>query len=320
MKRYRRLSRNERDEIAVLLARKWPMRKIAFLMGRSHTTLSRELKRNKGEKGYGPIEAQLSAYRRQHKTHRPPPKLTVNASLRKRITRELKKGWSPEIISGQLKRETGMCVVGHEAIYRWVYSDARKLIPSLVRSHRRRQHRHARPWPKRSIPQRISIAQRPMEINLRQVPGHWETDLVWGAGRCALQVSVERKTRFVRLRLLPNKTAQASYEALADILSSLPATLRQSFTYDNGSENFLHVEINQRFHMRSFFCQPYHAWEKGSVENTNGLIRRFLPKRSNFNRISPARIQRIEDWLNNRPRKCLNFNTSARAFQSLLVR
>jgi len=163
------------------------------------------------------------------------------------------------------------------------------------------------------IPQRVSIAQRPPEINLRQALGHWESDLVWGAGRCALQVSVERKTRFTRLRILPNKTAQASYDGLAAILSPLPSSLRKSITYDNGSENMLHVEINQRFQMRSFFCQPYHAWEKGTVENTNGLVRRLLPKRTNFNRISPARIQRIEDWLNARPRKCLNFNTPAEA-------
>ena len=318
MKTYRRLSKNDRDEIAVLLARKWPLRKIAFLMGRSHTTLSRELKRNNSPDGYRPIHAHLAASGRQHKAHRITPKLVKDKSLQDQVTQDLRKGWSPEIIAGELKRKTGHVVIGHEAIYRWIYSDARKLIPSLVRSHRKRQRRYSRPWPKRLIPQRVSIAKRPMEINLRQVPGHWETDLVWGSGRQALQVLVERQTRYVRLRLLSNKTALASYQGLCILLASIPTSLRQSITYDNGIENILHADINQRFQMRSFFCQPYHAWEKGTVENTNGLIRRFLPKRTNLDRISPDRIQRIEDWLNSRPRKCLNFQTPARALASLV--
>jgi IS30 family transposase len=318
MKTYRRLSRNERDEIAVLLARKWPIRKIAFLMSRSHGTISRELKRNQGKKGYGPIQAHLTAHGRQHKAHCPPPKLTLDLPLRNRVTRELKQGWSPEIIAGRLKRERGHPVIGHEAIYRWIYADARELIPSLVRSHRRRQSRSSRPWPRRLIPQRVSINQRPLEINLRQAPGHWETDLVWGSGSCALQVLVERQTRLVRLKILPNKTAQASYDALCLLFSSIHPGLRHTITYDNGVENLLHLEINQRFQMRSFFCEPYHAWEKGTVENTNGLVRRFLPKKTNLDTVSSARIQRIEDWLNNRPRKCLKFQTAVEALSSLL--
>ena len=318
MKTYRHLSRNERDEVAVLLARRASIRKIAFHLGRSPSTLSRELKRNKHSKGYGPIYAQLAAVRRRHKQHGPTPRLMRDKVLRQRVIRELKDGWSPEIIAGRLKQETGRCVIGHEAIYRWIYSHARHLAPYLVRSHRRRQHRSSRPWPNRLIPRRISITQRPMEINLRQVPGHWETDLVWGSGYRALQVLVERQTRFVRLISLPNKTAQASYNALAVLLSSVPGSLRRSITYDNGIENILHVEINERFHMRSFFCEPYHAWEKGTVENTNGLVRRFFPKRTNLDHVSPGRIQRIEDWLNNRPRKCLNFKTPAEALQRVL--
>ena len=118
MKTYRRLSRNDRDEIAVLLARKWPLRKIAFLMSRSHATISREIRHNKGKKGYGPIQAHLTAHGRQHKAHRPPPKLTLDPLLRARVTQDLKKGWSPEIIAGRLKREKGRAVIGHEAIYR----------------------------------------------------------------------------------------------------------------------------------------------------------------------------------------------------------
>lgn len=318
MKTYRRLSQNDRDEIAMLLARKWPVRRIAFQMSRSHSSILREVKRNKSKAGYGPIRAHLRAIHRQHHDHRPPLKLATQSSLRDRVTRELKRGWSPEIIAGGIKEEFGYPALSYEAIYRWIYSQARHLTPHLVRSHRRRRSRSIRPWPIRLIPQRVSIAKRPLDINLRQVPGHWETDLLWGSGGYALQVLVERQTRFVRLKLIPNKTAQASYEALCSLLASIPPYLRQSITYDNGIENILHVEINQRFHLRSYFCEPYHAWEKGTVENTNGLIRRFLPKKTNLNSVSPARIQRIEDWLNSRPRKCLKFKTPAFSFFSLV--
>ena len=294
MKTYRRLSRNERDEIAVLLARKWPLRKIAFLMSRSHATISRELKRNKGPKGYGPIHAHLKAHGRLHKTHRPPPKLRLDPQLRNRVTEDLKNGWSPEIISGRLKRERGNPVIGHEAIYRWIYSEAPSLIPCLVRSHRRRRPKGSRHLKKPLIPQRVSIHQRPESINLRQAPGDWETDLMIGSGRSALQVLVDRKSRFVRLRLIPNKSAQASYNALSFLFSSIPPARRHSITYDNGLENLLHVEINLRFGLRSYFCDPYHSWEKGTVENTNGLIRRFLPKKSNFDTVALSSLQRIE--------------------------
>ena len=318
MKTYRRLSRNERDEIAVLLARKWPIRKIAFMMGRSHSTLSRELRRHKSTYGYRPIEAHLEASRCQRKTHRRTLKLINDKALCGRISHDLKQGWSPEIIAGRLKRETGHLVIGHEAIYRWVYSQQRKLIPCLVRSHRQRRFRSAPPWPKRLIPQRVSIQSRPEEINHRQVPGHWETDLVWGSTRPALQVLVERQTRLVKLQIVPNKTAQASYHALSSLLSSIPVYLRHSITYDNGIENILHVEINQKFSMQSYFCQPYHSWEKGTVENTNGLIRRFLPKKTDLGSLSTATIPAIEHWLNSRPRKCLQFQTPAEAFLSLV--
>lgn len=318
MKTYRRLSQNDRDEIAVLLARKWPIRKIAFYMSRPHSTISRELKRNKNKNGYGPIRAHLQALARQRRSHLPPVKLALNKVLRDRVIRELKLCWSPEIIAGRLKRENGYTVISHEAIYRWVYAHAKKLIPYLVHSHRHRRHRSSQSWPKRLIPQRVSIHCRPEEINRRQVPGHWETDLVWGSSRYALQVLVERQTRFVKIKIIPNKSAQASYEALSSLLSSVPAHLRKSITYDNGIENILHVEINQKFSMRSFFCQPYHSWEKGSVENTNGLIRRFLPKKTDLRSVSPVRILRIEHWLNSRPRKCLQFQTAEEALLSLV--
>ena len=135
-----------------------------------------------------------------------------------------------------------------------------------------------------------------------------------GKGKSAIQVSVERKTRFSRLIKIPNKTSDVSRRALASILAPLPQHLKRSITYDNGSENFEHQLLNDQLGSVSYFCQPYHSWEKGTVENTNGLIRRFLPKKTNFDTLSVQQIHSVESWLNSRPRKCLDFKSPHEAF------
>ena len=179
-----------------------------------------------------------------------------------------------------------------------------------------RYRRRARPTYRTRIPHRISIDQRPENVNNRRVPGHWETDQLLSQGTTALQVLIERKTRFVNLKKVRNKTAQDSFDALSLMFSEVEQPLRQSITYDNGSENALHDYLNTRFNMKSYFCAPYHSWEKGSVENTNGLVRRFLPKGTNFDKLHPKIIKKIQLWLNHRPRKCLNFQTPAEAFRA----
>ena len=158
---------------------------------------------------------------------------------------------------------------------------------------------------------RVSIQNRPPEINERSEAGHWETDLVVGRGKSALQVLVERKSRMVKLQKIHRKTALASRLALSSLLQNVPAPLRRSITYDNGPENQEHDLLNERMQMLSYFCEPYHSWEKGTVENTNGLILRFFPKRTNFDTIAESEIQQVESWLNQRPRKCLNYKTPA---------
>lgn len=318
MKKYRRLSHNEREEITVLINRGKSIRQVACWLGRSHTSLSRELRRNEGRKKYRPWKAHEQALENRRTSHRRPLKIGLNSGLQRRIENELKTGWSPEIIAALLRGEKGSTLVCTETIYQWIYKQSRSSIKHLVRHHSRRRPRHARPWPNRLIPQRVSIQERPLNVNLRQVPGHWEADLIVGPGTAALQVLVERQTRYVRIQKIPNRTAQAAYDALCFLFSSVHPSLRGSVTYDNGLENLLHADINQRFGLRSFFCEPYHAWEKGSVENTNGLIRRFLPKGTDLATIPPRRIQFIEDWLNNRPRKCLNFNSSADVLRQLV--
>lgn len=228
----------------------------------------------------------------------------------------LRFGWSPEIIAGRLKDLQGVHVISHEAIYRWIYKDAQPLIRYLVRRHPKRFPRQARKL-RRQIHGRVSVHQRPGAANRRAEPGHWEADLLIGSGSSALQVTVERQSRFTRLQKIPDRSAQAAFHALHRILNPFPPLLRRSITYDNGSENSLHSYLNRALSMRSFFCDPYSAWQKGTIENTNGLIRRFLPKRTDFDIIPDQRIQPVQDWLNHRPRKCLKFKTPAEAFQTL---
>lgn len=178
-----------------------------------------------------------------------------------------------------------------------------------------RKHTHRRTkLPYRSKPERIknrvSLALRPPEANDRCEVGHWESDSVVGADRKrALNVLVERKTRLTHITLLTAKTAEATQKAIVKRLKNYPNEMKQSITYDNGTENTLHTLINKKLATKSFFCEPYHSWEKGTVEQTNGLIRRIFPKGTDFNNVTSADINRVEKLLNNRPRKCLNFKT-----------
>jgi IS30 family transposase len=230
----------------------------------------------------------------------------------------LTKGWSPELIAGRLQRiRPELPSITYEAIYQWIYAERPDLVGYLARAHPKRKRRWKRSTRKIRIPDRVSIRQRPVEINDRVHPGHWETDLVVGAGRAALQVAHERQTRYTRLQKIPNKSAAESRQALQTILGALPPALRRSITYDNGPENAEHQLLNQRLGMRSWFCEPYHSWEKAQVENTNGLIRRFIPKRMNLDQLPDSEIQKVETWLNERPKKVLDYRTPSEALNAL---
>jgi IS30 family transposase len=306
------------DEERMLLGQfkgRHSLRTIARFMGRHVSTLSRELSRNKTETiDYSPLKAHRMAKERFQKSHQRPR--LKNEGLRGRVESLLKLKWSPEIIAGRLAKEANKKIISPEAIYQWIYADARYLISELPCQRRHRRHRAKNPWPPREmIPQRVSIKERPSMINTREQEGHWEADLVVGPGRPAIQVAVERKTRFSRLLKISDHTAASAYRALYEIFSSYPKILRNSVTYDNGFENALHAKLNQVLDMRSYFCDPYSSWQKGTIENTNGLIRRLLPKRTDFAKITEAEIERVESWLNDRPRKCLDFQTPAEAFR-----
>lgn len=313
MNAYSHFDREERKLLAALLKRGDSLRSIARTLGRSHSSLSRELRRNRIQSPYQPFDANRLARIRRRQNYA--SKLD-NPSLRRRVESALRKRWSPELIAGRLKRQHRLRI-SYETIYRWIYQEAPHLIGCLVRRHKTRgKYRLARA--KYGIPDRISVSKRPPQATLRSQAGHWEVDLVLGRGSSALKVAVDRLSRYTRILKVQDKTAQSSFAALYRILASTPLPLRKSITYDNGVENALHREINRRFGTRSFFCHPYRFWEKPSVENTNGLIRRFLPKRINFDIIPDSQILAIQRWLNSRPRKCLHYKTPAEVLSGAL--
>lgn len=307
-KQYTHLNHTERTLIFWWLKEKLSIREMARRLHRSHSTVSRELKRNRWCGDWFPRGAQLSyEIRLELRAKRFRLK---NDKIRRFVHDKLKIGWTPEIISGRLKVTDPANYVCHESIYQYIYCIAPELIEFLPRKHKRRRVKQ----PYRVKPQRIKdrqvLALRPIEGDDRSESGHWESDtIVSGDLKHGLNVVVDRKNRLVHISLLTSKTAVLTKEALIRRLEKYPEEFRRSITYDNGSENTQHQRVNEKLGTESFFCEPYHSWEKGSVEQVNGLIRRFLPKGTNFDELNPGEINRIEKLLNNRPRKCLDFKT-----------
>lgn len=287
------------------------IREIGRLLNRSHTTISRELRRNISTQyvpTYYPHPAHHS-YRKRMQNRARRPRLK-NHATEQFIVCKLKLGWSPEIISGRLKYDHRFYPVCHESIYQYIYKQDPALIIHLARKHLKRRRKF--PYRKQNdkIPHKISILERPESINSRGTLGHWESDSLECKTRmCALNVLVERTSRLVHITKVDSKKSSDTQAAILKRLSHHPAQYVQSITYDNGSENALHIEINRHLGCQSYFCQPYHSWEKGSVEQVNGLIRRFLPKGSDLGLVSNKSIHEIENLLNSRPRKCLGYKT-----------
>jgi IS30 family transposase len=320
MEHYKHLTQNERDKLAVLRSRGWKLRDIGKVLGRNPGTLSRELKRNNSRIAYLPHKAQEKAEKREQESHR--NKRLKTYAFQHEIEQMLIQGWSPELVSGRLRLlNRGEAVASHESIYQWIYADAPYLAHYLVRRHKTRYPKcHAGKKRSIRIPGRVSLSERSVAANKREEPGHWETDLmVSKKSKSALQVCIERTSRIAKIKKIRDKSSKVSREALQEIMKPIPFQLRLSITYDNGTENAEHVQLNEAIGTKSYFCEPYHSWEKGSVENTNGLIRRFLPKKTDFATISDERIQEIENWLNNRPKKCLGYRTPAEVFNSFFA-
>lgn len=301
------------------------LNEIARRLGRNKSTVSRELCRNRGAiyHSYGGGSADRRARSRRQKASQR-ERLRV-PGVRAFVRRKLHSGWSPEQIAGRLPRERPGCHISHEAIYQYVYDRSvrqrENLVPCLARAHWKRQnkgHRHTHRDP--HIPARISIQDRPRTITARRQMGHWENDLIISRqSSVALNILVERKTRYSKLTKVAQHTPHATRCAITKTLSRLPRTARRSITYDNGHENLHHQQVNEVLGTRSYFCEPYHSWEKGTVENTVSLVRRYFPKKTDFKTINTRRIKQVERQLNNRPRKTLNFRTPKEAFSQAVA-
>ncbi len=315
-KRYRHIDHKERTLVYWWWKEPLSLREIGRRLRRSHTSISRELRRNGwSQKPYFPRGGQRLA----------------DSRLRRRATRERFKsqavreyvhpkgplGWTPELIAGRIKQQDTLPSVCHEAIYQYIYSVALELRAFLPHHHRQRKPKQPYRKTGERIKNRTCLEHWPQAATLRQAYGHWEADMiVAGDRRHGLNVLVERKSRLTHLSFLANKTAAATQQVICRRLHAHPRSLRQSITYDNGSENTCHEAVNAGLDTHSFFCAPYHSWEKGSVEQVNGLIRRFLPKGTNFNTVEPSLFNRIEKLLNNRPRKCLQYRTPYEVFRA----
>lgn len=321
-KTYKHLSSEERDYIAVLRAQGLRASEIARLINRDKGTISREISRNRSPiyDCYLPHKADERAKERKCKSGRRPR--LKNKELMAYTIEKLKLGWSPELISGRWSKEHPNISISHEAIYQFIYSKEQRkqedLTVYLPRSHRKRlKHGHSRKHSKSHIPQRISIEKRPQYITKRIHIGHWETDTVVSRqSLAALAVLLERKSRIIHIKKIKQKSSRLFSRAIEGRLKPYPSSLKQTITYDNGSENVEHLKTNKRLGTKSYFCNPYHSWEKGAVENAVGLVRRFLPKKTDFATVSHQYIKYIETLLNNRPRKCLNYKTPAEIFNS----
>lgn len=318
---YKKLTFEQREAISILKASGKSLRMIASIIGKHHSSISRELKRNKtsilGLPHYSPLQAQKKARKRKSSASR--KTRLRNPLIRDYVTEKLKLFWSPELIAGRIRIDhPGLCI-SHEAIYQFIYQEAWELFPFLVRKHKRRRLRFNHHKPRHlSIPNRTLIDQRPESINQRSVFGHWEGDsLVSRANSVSIHALVERKSRYLKLTKILRNSSDCVRNAIVRRLSPLKKSFRQSITYDNGSENFAHREVNNILQTQSYFCNPYHSWEKGSVENAIGIVRRFIPKKTNLQMIPSTEISQIENLINNRPKKCLNYKTPKEVFNLL---
>lgn len=277
-----------------------------------------EINRNSINGKYQAIEASQLSQDRNHKSRRSNP--LKNPSIYSYVYDKLRCGWSPEQIAGRLKRDNnGQTVICHETIYNYVYSEEgkeKKLHEYLVRQHRRRRPWYGRCLYRRGIADRTSIRERPEEINNRSVFGHWETDVVEGRAHSGgIQSMLERKTRFYDCRLLVNIDSEYGVKAQAEMLAHLPVLARQSVTLDNGRENYNHHKLTRDYGIKTYFCDPYCAWQKGSNENHNGILRRYIPKKTDLTTITQFELDSILEEINNRPRKCLDYETPIEAFK-----
>jgi IS30 family transposase len=312
----------EREEISRAVVAGYSIRSIAASLGRAPSTISRELNRNGGEERYRASRADQAAWDR---ARRPKScKLTQNRALARIVAGKLQLEWSPQQIAGWLKRtypddDNGQ--VSHETIYRSLFIQARGALKKELLQHlrrtrgmRRSRHHTMKTDNHGRITDTVSISERPATVEDRAVPGHWEGDLLFGSKNSQIATLVERQTRYVMLVKVDGKDTETVINALIKHAHKLPHELYQSLTWDRGKEMADHKRFTLATDIKVYFCDPQNPWQRGSNENTNGLLRQYFPKGTDISFYSQAKLNAVARRLNERPRKTLNYETPAERF------
>lgn len=318
-----RLSPADREELSRGLVAGDSLRQIAGRVGRSASTLSREVERNGGRTAYRAYHAEQSAVRRARRPK--PAKLALHSRLRREVERRLLERWSPQQIAARLVfdyPDDATMRVSHETIYRTLFVQARgalrKELTACLRTQRtqRRSHKRTEHSGTGRIRDMVRISERPSEVEDRAIPGHWEGDLLMGkSGKSAIGTLVERSSRYVVLVPLPDgRTAPHVRAALTRQLTRLPAELRRTLTWDQGKEMADHVRFSVDTKIDVYFCDPHSPWQRGSNENTNGLLRQYFPKTADLSIYTPADLASVARQLNTRPRQTLGWKKPAEVF------
>jgi len=314
---YKHLNIDERESILKMFSEQKNITHIAELLGRNKGTISRELSRNRSSTGeYKPHLAQRY-YNKRRAESKHPYRLEQNGKLRQYIRKKLKQYWSPEQIAGRLKRDHKIDI-SPVTIYSWIKrekSEGGRLYKFLRQSNRKRRKRYGSQEKRGQIPDRRLIDQRPKVVNERKRIGDWESDTVVGKGRGSYIAShVERKSRYIVIAKMKDKSTKSMNLAIRCAFRKIPADKLKTMTFDNGKEFAGFKELEKLLGMRSYFANAYHSWERGTNENTNGLLRQFFPKGTDFHQVSHLLLYKVAELLNNRPRKCLNYRTPAEVF------
>jgi IS30 family transposase len=323
------LSLEEREEISRGIARGHSARQIARALGRSHTTIIREVNRCGGRRRYRAHAADREAWRRSRRPRL--TKLELCPDLRRMVSERLQDDHSPEQIAGWLRvryPDNEAMQVSHETIYRALYVQARGTLRRELTRHLRRgrSRRYARSQSSKGQGQgkltgMVMISERPPEVDSRAVPGHWEGDLLMGGRTSAIATLVERQTRYLQLVALPEGTeAERVCEALEQSITTLPAQLRRSLTWDQGHEMSEHRRFSVATGVEVYFCDPRSPWQRGTNENTNGLLRQYFPRGESLARVGQEGLDEVAAKLNGRPRKTLGFRTPAEKLAELIDR
>jgi IS30 family transposase len=321
------LSLSEREEISRGVASQESFRSIAHRLGRSPSTISREIKRNDGYQQYRATQADQAAWDR---AKRPKLcKLSGNQDLIKTITCKLQSNWSPQQIAGWLKREFPTeehNQVSHETIYRSLYVQTRGVLKKELieylrtrRIMRRSKHSSLKGSGLGQITDTVSISERPATIEDRAIPGHWEGDLIAGSKNSYIVTLVERHSRFVMLAKIKDRKSESVVSALIKQAKKLPNELYKSLTLDRGTEFADHRRFKVETNIDVYFCDPNSPWQRGSNENTNRLLRQYFPKGTDLSVHSQAKLSAVARQLNDRPRKTLNYETPAERFKTCVA-